>query len=89
MKLALQAIVDQVSRLAKIAEYIADAIVEKLGHHRVITFGQRLERIFVYRVVEAENRTIETFPGIRVGVSAFELIVIFLRGRLRRPMPRA
>ncbi|MNE35583.1 hypothetical protein D3C80_1293540 [compost metagenome] len=64
MQLALQHVVGQVADIADIAEDVMHAVFEKLRGYRLIALRQRLERINIEGVVEAEDRPIEAFPRV-------------------------
>src|SRR5690554_4540611 len=62
--LALQQAVERRARLAQIGEDVADPGLHRLGRHRPIAPGHRLEYRPVHDVVEGEDPAIEALPGI-------------------------
>ncbi|MNV67091.1 hypothetical protein D3C71_1598750 [compost metagenome] len=67
MRLELQYIVDQVGDIAEVAEDVVDTVFEKLRCDGLVALGQWLEGIGVNGIVEAEDRSVDRFPGILLG----------------------
>ncbi|MNE46708.1 hypothetical protein D3C80_1410620 [compost metagenome] len=67
MRLELQDVVGQVGHVAQVEEHIVDAIFQELRGDRLVSLGQRLERVGVEGVVEGKDRPVDALPRIFLG----------------------
>lgn len=68
MELHLEDIVSQVFDLPEVVEHIMNAVLDNTGRDELIALGEGFQCIGIQYVIECEDRSVNTFPWVRVGI---------------------